>query len=92
MRPERDPVRCTRLCCVRTTLSIDDDVLEAVKELARREGRTTGQVLSDLTRRGLTRGPEHRAAATRNGLPILRARGTPVTNTLIDRLRDSEAL
>lgn len=39
---------------MRTTLSIDDDVLFAVKEQARREKRTAGQVLSNLARQALT--------------------------------------
>lgn len=39
---------------MRTTLDIDDDILAAAKELARAEGRTAGQVLSDLARRALT--------------------------------------
>src|ERR1700749_2327549 len=39
---------------MRTTLSLDDDVLLAVKERARRENRTAGEVLSDLARQALT--------------------------------------
>jgi hypothetical protein len=38
---------------MRTTLDIEDDVLQAAKELARREGRTAGQVISELARRSL---------------------------------------
>lgn len=75
---------------MRTTLSIDDDVLEAVKERARREGRTAGEVLSDLARRELTRVSTAGTPTTRNGFPLLPRRGVPVTNALIDRLRDEE--
>lgn len=39
---------------MRTTLDIDEDVLAAAKELARAEGRTMGEVISDLARKGLT--------------------------------------
>ena len=39
---------------MRTTLDIDDPLLEAVKELARRQGTTAGRVASDLIRRALT--------------------------------------
>jgi hypothetical protein len=39
---------------MRTTLDIDDDILQAVKELARAEGKTAGKVLSELARRALT--------------------------------------
>ena len=35
---------------MRTTLNLDDDVLSAVKELARLRGSTAGQVLSALAR------------------------------------------
>jgi hypothetical protein len=42
---------------MRTTLDIDDDILQAVKELARTEGKTAGKVLSELARRALTQAP-----------------------------------
>ena len=42
---------------MRTTLDIDDDILQAAKELARAEKKTAGQVLSELARRGLTQAP-----------------------------------
>ena len=38
---------------MRTTLNLDDDVAEAARALARSEGRSLGQVISDLVRRGL---------------------------------------
>ncbi|HUP25435.1 MAG TPA: antitoxin, partial [Thermoanaerobaculia bacterium] len=38
---------------MRTTLDIADDVLLAVKERARRERRSAGEVLSDLARQAL---------------------------------------
>ena len=38
---------------VRTTVEIDDDVLQAAKELAEFRGVTAGRVLSDLARRGM---------------------------------------
>ena len=42
---------------MRTTLDIDDDVLEAAKERARREHTTAGKVISDLARNALTAPP-----------------------------------
>ena len=39
---------------MRTTLDIDQDILDAAKELARSEGKTAGQIISDLARRALT--------------------------------------
>ena len=46
---------------MRTTLNIDEDVLRAAKELARREKKTAGAVISELTRRALTTPPAARA-------------------------------
>lgn len=39
---------------MRTTLTIDDDLLAAAQALARGKSRTVGAVLSELARRGLT--------------------------------------
>lgn len=38
---------------MRTTLAIDDDVLEEVRQIASVEGRSVGAVLSSLARRSL---------------------------------------
>jgi hypothetical protein len=43
---------------VTTTLDIDDDVLQAAKERARRDKRTTGEVISELARSALTAPPQ----------------------------------
>lgn len=80
---------------MRTTLSLDDDVLLAVKERARREHRTAGEVLSDLARQALTH--QHPAADATDaesfhGFEPLPHRGDAVSNSLIDRLRDEEAV
>ena len=42
---------------MRTTLQIDDDVLESVRLIAQAEGRGIGAVLSDLARRMLRPSP-----------------------------------
>ena len=39
---------------MRTTLDIDDDVLQAAKDLARRQQITAGQIISRLLRERLT--------------------------------------
>jgi hypothetical protein len=39
---------------VRTTVDLDDDILAAVRSLARVQGRSLGVVISDLVRRGLS--------------------------------------
>lgn len=72
---------------MRTTLSIDDDVLTAAKALAKQEHRSVGEVISDLARRAIRR-PQ--AAGQRNGIPLLSPRpGTPlVTLDLVNSLRD----
>lgn len=78
---------------MRTTLTLDDDVLLAVKERARRESRTAGQVLSDLARQALTGGvgsATGRRRRGRHGFDPLPHRGPPVTNALIDQLREDE--
>jgi hypothetical protein len=52
---------------MRTTLRIDEDVLRAARSLARAEGRTVGEVLSALARKGLK--PSAPRRRTRSGLP-----------------------
>jgi len=79
---------------MRTTLDIDDDVLDAAKERARRERKTAGQVVSELLRRALTLPEQPR---TVNEPPALYGfRPFPpgdvvVTNALIDELRRDDA-
>lgn len=45
---------------MRTTLRIDDDVLEAARALAESKDRSIGEVLSDLARKGLRPDPQER--------------------------------
>ena len=78
---------------MRTTLDIADDVLLAAKELARRERKSAGQVISDLARRGLngsSRLADLEEPEEFFGFRPLPSRGVVVTNELIDRLRDEE--
>ncbi|MBK9658007.1 MAG: antitoxin [Rhodanobacteraceae bacterium] len=75
---------------MRTTLDIDDDVLLAAKDLARRQRKTAGEVLSDLARLGLQGGQRGVAeAAARYGFAPMPATGTTVTNAQIDALRET---
>ncbi len=76
------------LCWVRTTLDIDEDVLETAKELAARRGTTTGRIISELVRRALA--PRRQHARKRNGVPLLppRRQARPVTLETVNRLRD----
>lgn len=77
---------------MRTTLEIDDDVLQAAKEIAASRGTTAGKVLSELARRGLT--PAARTKVrVRNGVPLLLSRtieDPPLTMERINELRDDE--
>ena len=80
---------------MRTTLDIDDDVLQAAKELARRERKTAGQILSELARRGLTEAKDTSSKErTRKrsflGFRPFARRGAIVTNEMIDGLREEE--
>ena len=73
---------------MRTTLELDDDVLQAAKELASARGTTAGKVISELARKALTPG---RSSRVRNGVPLLprRSSGTPrPTMKLVNELRD----
>ena len=78
---------------MRTTLDLDEDVLASAKEIARRENKTAGQVLSELARRALTqsastsRAAKNEPAAAHGFRPFAR-RGAVVTNALVQKLRD----
>ncbi|HWH83129.1 MAG TPA: hypothetical protein VNU71_12925 [Burkholderiaceae bacterium] len=83
---------------MRTTLDIDDDLLAAAKELARREGATAGQVVSRLLRHSLAGAPAGTPAA-RGGrkavagfVPFPPRPGVVTTNAQVDALRDAEGL
>ena len=80
---------------MRTTLDIADDVLLAVKERARREKRTAGELISELAREALTgevRTEPGQGGDSFFGFEPLPHRGATVSNDLIDRLRDEEGV
>ena len=70
---------------MRTTLDIDDDVLQAAKEIAVTRGVTAGRALSDLARKGLapTRSPR-----TRNGVPLFPRRPAGAPRPTMKRVND----
>jgi hypothetical protein len=76
---------------MRITLDIAGDVLAAAKELARREHKTMGQVVSELIRQALTAPKAEREPPAIYGLQPFASRGAVVTNDLIDRLRQDDA-
>lgn len=85
---------------MRTTLDIDEDVLGAAKELAKRMNLPAGQVVSQLLRRVLT-GQEVKQAtslqtdaasgAVTGFWPFPTGRAV-VTNDTVNRLRDGEGV
>jgi len=78
---------------MRTTLDIAEDVLLAAKELARRENKTAGQVISELARRGLQSGaatPDPNEDDEFFGFRPLPQRGVIVTNEMVNRLLDDD--
>lgn len=82
---------------MRTTLNIDSDVLLAIREIAKRQSRPAGAVVSDLLRQALTgtdpSGAEEsmeQPTAEFGFLPFRKRGGHLVTNELIDRLRGED--
>lgn len=73
---------------MRTTLKIDDDVLSAARNMAARQHKSVGEVLSALARQALRR--EWPTGTVRNGVPLLpvRPEAASVTPELVNRLRD----
>jgi len=81
---------------MRTTLDIEDDVLEAARELARREHISAGAAVSRLLRVAFT---GHFPISTTppettvvNGFRPIPANNRLITDSLIDRLRDESGL
>lgn len=83
---------------MRTTLDIANDVLQAAKERARRENKTTGDVISELARAALNAPLPTRAntklsvrePAAVYGFRPFPKRGGIVTNELIDKLAEDD--
>lgn len=80
---------------MRTTVDIEDDVLQAAKELARQQQVSAGKMISRLLRAALSGAPMDKApnlgaeAATIAGFRPFAAEGQRlVTNDQIDQLRD----
>jgi hypothetical protein len=72
---------------MRTTLTIDDDILLAVKAQADREQRSIGGVLSELARRALA---QPAGTTTKNGLVLLQTSEDAkiVTLEIVNELRE----
>jgi hypothetical protein len=72
---------------MRTTLTIDDDLLAAAKSLARAQEVAVGKVISDLARQGLLAGRPPRKVA---GFPVfyVAPRARPITLEDVKQLED----
>jgi hypothetical protein len=70
---------------MRTTLDLDEDILQAAKEIAAVRGTTAGKVVSELARRGLT---PARAGRMRNGVPLLTRRPASAARPTMKRVNE----
>jgi hypothetical protein len=79
---------------VRTTLDIDDDVLLAAKERARKEKISTGAALTQMARAGLAQASSamRRGKKSPLGITPLASRGEVITNEHVNRLRDESGI
>jgi hypothetical protein len=62
---------------VRTTIDLPDDLHELARQLAHEGNRTLSEVIADLIRLGLRRGPSD-LRSSRRGMPLTSV-GRPVT-------------
>lgn len=84
-------IRCIIIRCMRTTLQIDDDVLRAARELAAREKKTAGRMISELARRGLQHRARRRGGKIVNGFEILPAENRVVTPRLVQQILEQSS-
>jgi hypothetical protein len=77
---------------MRTTVDLPSDVLDVARSLARDQGRSMSEVVTDLVRRGLsaaTSPAEQPELPTRNGFPQLEL-ARVVTTDDVRRAQDDE--
>lgn len=74
---------------MRTTLQIDDDILNAARSLAETEQRSLGEVISSLARRGLAPQPQEDSD---HGFPVFSvpADATPITPQMVRRAAEDD--
>jgi Arc/MetJ family transcription regulator len=77
---------------MRTTLDIDDDVLTAAKQLAKKRNSTAGEVISDLVRQALTT-PGHTESEPhyRNGFRLLPRTGQIITSAMVKKWLEEDS-
>jgi hypothetical protein len=76
--------------CMRTTLTIPDDVLAAARQRAQARGQTVGEALADMARRGLENELDECEDDFWQGVKLFPHRpGEPrITVELVNKLRD----
>jgi len=74
---------------MRTTLNIDDDILGAARSLADEQGRSLGEIVSDLARKGLT---AERRVTYEGAFPVFQVRegAPPITPEMVERALHEE--
>jgi hypothetical protein len=74
---------------MRTTLSIDPEILSAARQIAAARSKSIGEVISELARRGLeARG----RSSSRQGFPVFKVSNGASPLTLEDVRRDDDEL
>jgi len=75
---------------MRTTLTIDDELLAAARSLARDKSESVGEAVSELIRRGLSATPRVRRAARGSGFPVFSVQpgAHPITLEDVRRAED----
>ena len=76
---------------MRTTLDLGDDVLITAKDIARREHRTAGEVITELARIGLQQTTKIRKSdpeLAALGFEPIAPNGTRTTNEQVNHLRE----
>lgn len=75
---------------MRTTISLDDDVVAAARAIASLEGRPLGSVVSELARKGLQ--PRQSAAISESGFPVfdVSPNAPVITDEMVAQALDDE--
>ena len=77
---------------MRTTIDIDDDVLQVARELATKQKSTAGRVLSALARRALAGNAGSKQPRTKNAVPVIGRRGDMITLDHVRNVMEQEGV
>jgi hypothetical protein len=80
---------------MRTTLDIDDEVLDALKDLARQQSVSIGKIVSKLVREALLGGGGYRVedrSPSLAGFKPFPSRGKLVSNATVETLRERDGI